>query len=358
MSGLIVALVVTAFAAVLLFFAIRRRRWALARAGYIDELKRVAQGRDEDFSLITRVSAGLADVRELDELKRWLAAELPKLMDTEHCWVIGRLNGWVLLAGEPAEAESVMPGDLTTKQDAWECFPLIAGDKAVGLMGASRPPGGLTDEKRRVLGVLSTHVALAIRNIQQFNQARDLSMVDPLTRCLTRQFGIDALSREMRRMRRGQTALCVAILDLDRFKTLNDTHGHPAGDRALTMVGRVLKEGLRASDVACRYGGDEFLIVLPDTSLAGALRAVENIRRRIGSTMIDTDVEPIAMSASVGVTVVEPGEEDPAAPITRADTGMYEAKRLGRNGVHVRTPSEAGPLAPLPFPSDSGWAAR
>jgi diguanylate cyclase (GGDEF)-like protein len=226
------------------------------------------------------------------------------------------------------------------------------------MMGARRPPGGLTDEKRRVLGFLSTLIALAIRNIQEFNQARDLSMVDPLTRCLTRQFGIDALSREMRRMRRGQTALCVAILDLDRFKTLNDTHGHPAGDRALAVVGRVLKEGLRASDVACRYGGDEFLIVLPETSLAGALRAVENIRRRISATWIETTAEPIAMSASVGVTVVEPGEEDPAVPITRADSGMYEAKRLGRNGVYVKTPSETGPLTPPPFGSDSGWIAR
>ena len=148
MSGLMMAVVATALTAAagaLWFFATRRRRRALVQAGYVDKLTRVAQGRDDDFALMTRLSAGLADVRELDHLKRWLAAELPTVTGTERCWVVGRLNGWVLLAGEPAEADSVMPGDLTAKPDAWECFPLIAAGKAVGMMGARR-----RSEERRV----------------------------------------------------------------------------------------------------------------------------------------------------------------------------------------------------------------
>jgi diguanylate cyclase (GGDEF)-like protein len=173
-------------------------------------------------------------------------------------------------------------------------------------------------------------------------------MIDPLTRCLMRQFGVEALSREMRRMRRSQSALCVAILDLDHFKELNDAHGHPVGDRALAMVGRVLKDGLRASDIACRYGGDEFLIVLPETSLNGAVRALENLRRRIGATTVDGSEgeASVTVAATVGITAVEPAEEDPALPIARADATMYEAKRSGRDRVGARTKSPpVGPSA-------------
>lgn len=113
----------------------------------------------------------------------------------------------------------------------------------------------------------------------------------------------------------------------------------------LAMVGRVLKEGLRSTDIACRYGGDEFLILLPETSLAGAVHAVENLRRRIATTPIDVPGGPLSVSASVGVTAVEATEEDPSAPIARADAAMYDAKRAGRNHVSVKTGPEPEPPA-------------
>lgn len=204
------------------------------------------------------------------------------------------------------------------------------------MMGVKQLPGGFTDDQRATLTAVATLLATAVKNVQLVTRVRELSMIDPLTRCLMRQFGVEALSRELRRMRRAQSALCVAILDVDHFKQLNDTHGHPTGDRALATVGRLLKEGLRASDIFSRHGGDEFLIVLPETAVAGAVQAVNNLRRRIGATEIDTAAGPIQLSVSVGVTDVEVFEEDPARPIARADAAMYEAKRAGRDRVAVR----------------------
>jgi diguanylate cyclase (GGDEF)-like protein len=332
-------------------YAYWRHSRGTSEAAYIDELEQLAHARANDFDTLVRLSSDLGGVLDADALKRIIDAELPKLTGSDDFWVVARLSGWMLLAGEPAEPGSVVPRNLTAKPEAWECFPLNAAGRSVGLIGTRQPSGGYTDDQRRMLTTVAALMASAIKNIQLFNRVRELSMIDPLTRCLMRQFGVEALSREMRRMRRSQSPLCVAILDLDRFKELNDTHGHPVGDRALAMVGRVLKEGLRASDIACRYGGDEFLIVLPETSLPGAVRALENLRRRIGATPIDAAEGeiPMGVSASVGITAVEVSEEDPSLPIARADAAMYEAKRSGRNRVASNSSESLDdpPLAPL-----------
>lgn len=355
MPGPWISLTVAAVILLLLLvvYAVRRQRQAAAEAAYVDDLERLAQARVEDFETLARLSAEMSGVLDLESLKKTIATELPRLAGAEEVWGIARINGWVLLAGEPTEAGGVMPRNLTAKPEAWECFPLNVSGRTVGLIGTRRPPDGFNEDQRRLLTTFCTLVAATVKNIHVFSRIRELSMIDPLTRCLMRQFGVEALSREMRRMRRSQSSLCVAVLDLDRFKELNDAHGHPVGDRALSMVGRVLREGLRASDIACRYGGDEFLIVLPETSLAGAVRALENVRRRISVTPIDATEgqDPLRLSASVGITDVELLEEDPTLPITRADATMYEAKRSGRNRVAARSVSASN--GTLISPTDS-----
>jgi diguanylate cyclase (GGDEF)-like protein len=346
MSALWVSLLLGAAVLIVAVLALRQRSRATADAAYIDELERLLQSRSDETALVTRLSGNFASVLELDVLKRAIAAELPGIVGEDNYWVVARLNGWSLLAGEPAEAGGVIPKGLTLKPETWESFPLVSAGRSVGLLGVRRTDAGFTEEQRRVLAATALLLAGAIRNVYLFGRVRDLSMVDPLTRCLMRQFGVEALSREMRRMRRTEGDLCIAIVDIDHFKSLNDTHGHPAGDRALAMVGRVLKEGLRSTDIACRYGGDEFLIVLPETAIAGAVHAVENLRRRIATTAVDVSGEPLTVSASVGVTAVDATEEDPAVPITRADAAMYDAKRSGRNHVAVKSlPSQAPPAA-------------
>jgi diguanylate cyclase (GGDEF)-like protein len=343
MRPLLTSAVVVVVTAVGFVVAILWRRWVDAAEEFRDEVRRLDAARSEELTMMTRLADGLAGMRDFDQLRRWLAAEVAPLMGTEPYWILAWANGRaLLLAGTPTEPGGAIPADLTSKPQSWECFPLIASGQPVGLLAACRPIDGLSEDARRTLGLLASLIASAVRNIQLLTRARALSMIDPLTGCLTRQFGLEALSREMSRMRRGQAVVCVAMLDLDGFKRLNDTHGHAAGDRALAMVGRVLKEGLRASDIACRYGGDEFLIVLPDTTPSGATRAIDNLRRRISNISAESGVASFEFSASAGITSVESGEEDTAAIVARADAAMYRNKR--NQAAAVQAP-------PIPVPS-------
>jgi diguanylate cyclase (GGDEF)-like protein len=179
-------------------------------------------------------------------------------------------------------------------------------------------------------------------------------MVDPLTGCLLRHYGLATLATEMRRARRSGLPLSVLMFDLDDFKELNDRYGHLAGDQALVIVGRLLKETLRVSDMRCRYGGEEFLVVLPETSMPGALRAAENLKTKFEKAALPVAGDHVVVTASFGVTEVTPADAQATAVLARADAALYEAKRAGRN----RVAAARGPDAPADAPRGSRATAR
>jgi diguanylate cyclase (GGDEF)-like protein/PAS domain S-box-containing protein len=151
---------------------------------------------------------------------------------------------------------------------------------------------------------------------------QSLAATDELTGMPNRRRWQEELDREMARARRKGAPLCVAILDLDDFKAYNDAGGHQAGDRLLKLAGKAWSQGLRATDMLARYGGDEFALLLPDCPLDEAFRVVE--RMRSGT--------PGGATASVGVAYTE-GSEEAEALVARADSALFEAKRRGRNAV-------------------------
>jgi len=161
-----------------------------------------------------------------------------------------------------------------------------------------------------------------------------LATTDFLTDLANRRHVIRLLEHEIRRCRRLRTTVSVIMLDLDGFKAVNDSYGHEAGDVVLKRVAGLLAGRLRASDVASRYGGEEFLLVLPDTSLADATVVAEEVRQRIQDSPIRYEDKQIGVRASFGVAVLEPWQELAAHDLIQmADTGMYCAKRLGKNRV-------------------------
>ena len=165
---------------------------------------------------------------------------------------------------------------------------------------------------------------------------------DPLTGLANRKLFDELLVRAVFRAERSRRALAVLYMDLDGFKDVNDHDGHLAGDAALAVVARRMRELLRHSDMRCRYGGDEFLVMLPDTPLEGATHVGEILRREIAALAIvrgGTDV----VTASVGVTVAVPGELDPVLCIERADRALYLAKGAGGNRVAVQEVEAAAP---------------
>jgi diguanylate cyclase (GGDEF)-like protein len=143
------------------------------------------------------------------------------------------------------------------------------------------------------------------------------------------------------------------MFDIDGFKTINDELGHLRGDEVLRAVGAQLQRVLRSTDIPCRYGGDEFLIILPDTDILGAGHAAETLRREIATLAIAaTEERVIAVTASVGLAAAAPAELDVAELIVRADEALYRAKRAGRNRVCASAGRGDAPQALEPCPRD------
>ena len=156
-----------------------------------------------------------------------------------------------------------------------------------------------------------------------------LALTDPLTELPNRRAGEQALAREMARARRLRSDLCLALLDVDRFKRVNDLHGHAAGDQVLGEISRILRMSFRASDLAVRWGGDEFLVLLPDIALDGALAFLHRIRMQVEGLSFP-GMNRFTWSA--GVVAVGP-DEDARVALVRADAKLYEAKAAGGNCV-------------------------
>ena len=157
--------------------------------------------------------------------------------------------------------------------------------------------------------------------------------VDGLTGLANRRQLEDQLSTELSRVERFGGSLAVVIADLDDFKTVNDRFGHPAGDLVLREFARTLADGVRDIDIAGRWGGEEFLLLLPGTDLEGAARVAERIRRAFADRFVlSTDGEPIAATASFGVAAC-PESADAADLLRAADAALYRAKGSGKNRV-------------------------
>ncbi|MBI4754653.1 MAG: diguanylate cyclase [Betaproteobacteria bacterium] len=181
-----------------------------------------------------------------------------------------------------------------------------------------------------------------IRTLQnQLAQASELVRVDHLTGTLNRKGMDEAMEREMGRARRRGAPLSVAILDVDNFKQLNDTHGHLVGDEALVHLANVVRKALRGQDSVSRYGGEEFVILLPDTELANAVTVLIRLQRELTKTYFMREQNRVLITFSAGVTQMV-SDETKEASLARADGAMYQAKRAGKNRV-IAAPVPAAP---------------
>ncbi len=166
----------------------------------------------------------------------------------------------------------------------------------------------------------------------ELDKASVQARLDPLTGALNRRGLDEAFAREVMAARRKGSALCLAMLDIDNFKVLNDTHGHNTGDAALTHLVAVARTSMRPQDTMARYGGEEFVILLPDTSVDHAVEAMQRLQRELTKRFFLQDKQRLMITFSAGVAVLE-ANETPDDAIKRADHAMYLAKRAGKNRV-------------------------
>lgn len=160
-----------------------------------------------------------------------------------------------------------------------------------------------------------------------------MTIIDGLTEAYNKRFLLDFLEREIASCIRHQKPLSLAMLDLDHFKNVNDTHGHLTGDQVLREISRRIRDRIRSEEILARYGGEEFAVVMPDTDHQGALVFGEQLRQLVFEEPVRFEGEEIPVSISVGVATVVGESIDPEALIKIADNHLYEAKRTGRNRV-------------------------
>ncbi|MBI2566172.1 MAG: diguanylate cyclase [Candidatus Schekmanbacteria bacterium] len=209
----------------------------------------------------------------------------------------------------------------------------LVGLVALGPLGALGTPEPYTDGQVKFCATLASQSAMAIHNARLYQ----LATTDALTELYVRRYFEQRLKEEVSRGRRYGQPVTVLVLDIDFFKQINDEHGHPRGDRVLEDVGSILRASCRAMDIAARLGGEEFAIVLPQTTLAGGIVIAERLRKTVEEHSflgLGADDPVLAVTVSIGVAVIDPeGDESNARLMARADEALYLAKKSGRNRV-------------------------
>jgi two-component system cell cycle response regulator len=160
----------------------------------------------------------------------------------------------------------------------------------------------------------------------------EMSTVDELTQLHNRRYFIDALEGEFERANRYETEMALVILDLDNFKKVNDTYGHPTGDKVLSCIGKILKKLVRRSDLACRYGGEEFAVVLPNVSKEGIYTAYERFREMVSKQSFEHESKQFHITVSIGIAFSDDAESSDDL-LAHADQALYQAKESGRNRI-------------------------
>jgi len=213
--------------------------------------------------------------------------------------------------------------------------PLLSKGKVVGILNINHPvPHAFDGESLATLRVLATYIAIAVENAELFHFVKTLADKDSLTLLHNHGAFHTRLLVEIERAVRYGRSLSVIMLDLDGFKEINDTHGHIVGDRILMMTAGVLCAHLRKSDVAARYGGDEFAVILPETDLAATSAIAGRIAAGISQVRLDTkEGATISFTASIGYAACLPDSPERETILHVADRLMYESKRRGRGGI-------------------------
>jgi len=348
-------------------YAKRREMKAEAAAAASEAIQ--ARARAEELEQLMVFGQALSRALTTDGLREAVWRHLPTLAGGADTWVVLRHEyGWERMtdigcARWPAgtieqAADTVAESPLPAQQqpegiESGEhvCFAMLVGDRVAGVLGLPVPSSGRT--VRHTVAAAAALLAIAVRNAQLFADVRDHSVKDSLTGCFNRAYALEFLDGELARSRRSGNPVSVVLFDVDDFKRINDRCGHLCGDNVLAAVGQRLRQVLRRSDIRCRYGGDEFLLVLPDTGDSGAARVAEWVRGEIEQIAAGPTGERLSVTISAGTATIHKDDQQAADIIERADKALYQAKAHGRNCVRpsaVRAPApETITLAPGPM---------
>jgi two-component system, cell cycle response regulator len=213
-------------------------------------------------------------------------------------------------------------------------LPLASADEAIGTLTlASRERHSFRKDVREMLGVIAVQVATSLQNAIMYKKMETMATTDGLTGLTNHRTFQERFANLLERSARHGHRAAILLLDIDHFKKVNDTYGHPVGDEVLRQVARVLGKAVRVIDIPARYGGEEFAIVLESTDLGGAVNLAERIREDVGRLEVATDKGTLKVTTSIGIAAFPDDAREQPALIERADMALYQAKQSGRNRV-------------------------
>lgn len=372
--GLLATLVNLLLLAVLLVVMFRllkdRQQAVLALNDTSDELSKSAaeaEERNRQMQLSAEMLQALGTVGSVSETSQIIASYCTKLLSatpgvlylyrnsrdlleeqaswgkvTSHAAFVEPADCWALKRGQPhltsgtddlccphyAAAAPGAGGNL--------CVPLVTQGEVIGLLYLEGMDADAPTRRLQVALVtrIAEQVALALSNVRLRETLRRQSIIDPLTGLFNRRFMDETLHRELIRAERKGTCLSLLVLDLDHFKHLNDTYGHDAGDAVLKAVSHLIRQNVRESDLACRFGGEEIVVILPECDAAAAFDRSESIRRAIAALTVQHAGRTLdVVTASLGVAVTSQHGTVAETLLRTADQALYQAKHGGRNRV-------------------------
>ena len=317
----------------------------IALLNWLVEMLQLCSSTDEAFEVIAStlkrlfpMASGLlaqpnAEPDQLQVVVQWGAPSNKPMFFADECWALRRKfihqvsdsNRQLLCKHilDPLPASSI-------------CIPMIVQENIVGLFYLCHQtnPHFFDTTTMQLVQAIADSAAVAMDNINLRESLRQQSIRDPLTRLFNRRYMEETLDREIKRAERAGYSLSLMLFDIDFFKQVNDVHGHQAGDTVLRDLGDVLISHTRADDVACRYGGEEFLTILPNTNRQTVLRKAENLRNMIKEMEWHFNVQkPTRITVSLGVAVFPFDGKTTQELLKIADAGLYRAKNEGRDRV-------------------------
>ena len=295
----------------------------------------------------------------LESARAWNGGKMMPAMHPEDCW--GLRRGRPYTYGEH-EIGFLCAHVAPSSSGEYCCIPILAHGETIGLLhlqfgrddqsDGEEPSKVAVAEQRRLGLVCAEQISLAIANVKLRDELRDQSIRDALTGLYNRRYMMETCSREFSRAQRAGQSVSILSIDIDHFKKYNDNHGHDAGDMVLRAVGNCLENLFRNEDVPCRFGGEEFVVLLPGADAGAAARRAEQFRSKLEALVIRYLEKSLPrITVSIGVAGFPEAGDYPDVVLKAADEALYRAKENGRNRVELSSPAAADPEVPTAHPA-------
>lgn len=272
---------------------------------------------------------------EMETVQRWGSIQILKAtFELDDCWALRESHVYIV---NNTNTGLICNHFDSRPSNGYMCLPLIVQNGVIGMLELNaNTTGSISDYQQQLAITLSEVLRLSIANIKLRESLNEQAAHDPLTGLYNRRYLNDALPRELQRVIRAKRTLCVVMLDLDYFKKINDAYGHEAGDVVLKFIGSQLRATLRSSDIACRFGGEEFLLILADTTIAEAMPHLQQLCNDIKEAHLIYQKQALPkLTVSIGIAEA-PLHANTAPEIIRmADEALYKAKHDGRDRIEI-----------------------